>query len=172
MPEHAFLNDAGTAPLQILTFTLNRIGARPALFGVELSQIREVARAPLITPIPGAAPHVRGIVSLRDELMRVVDLSSAMLGQAHPDGESYLIVTDTHGRQQAFLVSGIAAILRIKPSEIRQLDERSTAGSGLIAGVVMAEKLVTLLDLEALHLEEDPSATLARIEALQEQAAL
>ena len=157
MSEHTVSDESNTQPLQMLTFTLGGLQTRRATFGVDVALIREVAKAPHITPIAGSAPHISGMVSLRGDLMRVVDLSSAIQDRPHRDKDGFLIVTDIHDSQQAFLVSGIESILRVNRHEIRQIEKFSTLASGLIAGVVMTaeEKLITLLHLEALQLEQD-----------------
>lgn len=157
MSELIVSDESNTQALQMLTFTLGGLHTRRATFGVDVALIREVAKAPHITPLAGSAPHITGMVSLRGDLMRVVDLSSAIQDRPHREEDGFLIVTDKGGTQQAFLVSGIEAILRIQRAEIRQLEKFTSLASGLIAGVVMTaeEKLITLLNLEALQLEQD-----------------
>lgn len=45
-----------------------------ALFGIEVDRVQEVTRAHELTPVPGAAPSVSGLMNLRGQVVTVVDL--------------------------------------------------------------------------------------------------
>ena len=67
---------AGTNKLEVLAFTLGkdtRTG-RTETFGINVFKVREVMRTPGITRAPDMPRSVVGMVSLRGELVPVVDV--------------------------------------------------------------------------------------------------
>ena len=69
---------AGTNKLEILLFTLgmdHRTNRRET-FGINVFKVREVMRTPEITHAPEMPASVEGMVSLRGQLVPVIDLSN------------------------------------------------------------------------------------------------
>src|SRR5665647_597584 len=55
--------------MQMLTFSLDNV-----LYGVNVSQVREVKNFEGVTPVPYAPVYVRGVTNLRGEVIPVIDL--------------------------------------------------------------------------------------------------
>ena len=55
--------------MQMLTFSLDDV-----LYGVNVSQVREVKNFEGVTPVPYAPEYVRGVTNLRGEVIPVIDL--------------------------------------------------------------------------------------------------
>ncbi|ATE60633.1 chemotaxis protein [Thauera sinica] len=142
---------AGTNKLEILLFTLGvdeRTGRRET-FGINVFKVREVMRTPAITAAPEMPSAVQGMVSLRGELVPVVDLASYVgIGGGARD---IMIVTEYNGHTQGFLVENVDTILRLDWSQMRVPPGMLVAKmGGLVTAVteLADNRLVMMLDVE------------------------
>ncbi len=155
---------AGTNKLELLLFTLgtdSRTG-RKETFGINVFKVREVMRTPQITAAPEMPDAVKGMVSLRGNLVPVVDLGQ----YAHVDsGEprEIMIVTEYNGHTQGFLVEAVDTILRLDWAQMKVPPEMLTARmGGLVTAITELPdgRLVMLLDVERVlsetsHFDDD-----------------
>ncbi|MEC5388349.1 chemotaxis protein [Uliginosibacterium sp. H3] len=164
---------AGTNKLEILLFTLGvdtRTGRRES-FGINVFKVREVMKTPPITAAPDMQKGVEGMVSLRGQLVPVVDLSRYC--GIDPDGKrEIMIVTEYNGHTQGFLVEGVDTILRLDWSQMRVPPDMMTSRlGGLVTAVTELEqdKLIMMLDVERVLSETtqyDEESTFKDIESI------
>ncbi len=148
---------AGANKLEILLFTLGTDLAtgRKETFGINVFKVREVMRIPEITRAPEMPPSVEGMISLRGNLVPVVDLAK-YIGIQTDTEPSIMIVTEYNGNTQGFLVGEVDTILRLDWSEMRVPPAMLTAQMG---GLVVAvtelkdKRLVMMLDVEKILAE-------------------
>lgn len=152
---------AGTNKLEILLFTLgndNRSGRRET-YGINVFKVREVMRVPEITRAPEMPNAVEGMVSLRGQLVPVVDL--VKYTGVHTDAKpEVMIVTEYNGRTQGFLVEAVDTILRLDWSSIRVPPDMFTSHmGGLVTAVTELPdgRLVMLMDVEKILAETTTS---------------
>jgi len=143
---------AGTNKLEILLFTLGedqRTGRRET-FGINVFKVREVMRTPPITAAPEMQESVEGMVSLRGQLVPVVDL--AKYTGVNKDGKrDIMIVTEYNGHTQGFLVEAVDTILRLDWEQMRVPPEMLTSRmGGLVTSVTELNdnRLIMMLDVE------------------------
>jgi two-component system chemotaxis response regulator CheV len=143
---------AGTNKLEILLFTLGedqRTGRRET-FGINVFKVREVMRTPPITAAPEMQEAVEGMVSLRGQLVPVVDL--AKYTGVNKDGKrDIMIVTEYNGHTQGFLVEAVDTILRLDWEQMRVPPEMLTSRlGGLVTSVteLADNRLIMMLDVE------------------------
>lgn len=143
---------AGTNKLEILLFSLGtdaRTGRKES-FGINVFKVREVMRTPPITAAPDMQPGVEGMVSLRGQLVPVVDL--AKYCEIDPGGKrEIMIVTEYNGHTQGFLVEGVDTILRLDWAQMRVPPEMmTTTMGGLVTAVTELDddRLIMMLDVE------------------------
>jgi len=143
---------AGTNKLELLLFSLgtdSRTG-RKETFGINVFKVREVMRTPPVTAAPEMPDAVQGMVSLRGNLVPVIDLGK----YAHVDSEQprdIMIVTEYNGHTQGFLVDAVDTILRLDWAQMKVPPEMLTVRmGGLVTAVTeLADgRLVMLLDVE------------------------
>ena len=144
--------EAPTVPLareEYLTFLL---GAEE--YAVAIERVREVIRAPPITEVPRAPGHVLGVVTVRGEVVAVVDprrrlgLPCASLGE----GEGKVVIVDAGEGSCGLLVDRVASVVRLRPGSIEPCPQ-GIAGqrSEFLAGIGRdGDRLFTLIDLAAL----------------------
>lgn len=148
---------AGTNKLEILLFTLGtdaRSGRRET-YGINVFKVREVMRVPDITRPPELPPAVEGMVSLRGQLVPVVDLVKYTGIQTDSKPE-VMVVTEYNGRTQGFLVEAVDTILRLDWSAVRVPPEMfSSHLGGLVTAVTELPdgRLVMLMDVEKILAE-------------------
>src|SRR5687768_1651983 len=111
---------AGTNKLEILMFYLglDSVSGRREVFGINVFKVREVMRTPEITRAPDMPAAVRGMVSLRGELVPVMDLAKYVSAPVETKRE-IMIVTEYNGQTQGLLVEAVDTILRIDWSAMR-----------------------------------------------------
>jgi purine-binding chemotaxis protein CheW len=149
-------------------FATFRVAER--LLGMDLLTVREILRPLDITPVPRAAPHIRGLLNLRGQVVTIIDLSVCLglepvtmtdrshivilktqqeLGAAHRNGlEGYKGPTDLVG----LLVDAIEDVaeadesaLEPPPANLNEAEER------LLSGVHRTDHgLLVLLNLQDL----------------------
>ncbi len=143
---------AGTNKLEILLFTLgvdHRTGRRES-FGINVFKVREVMKTPPITAAPDMPGGIEGMVSLRGQLVPVVDLSR-YCGIDPAGRHEIMIVTEYNGHTQGFLVEAVDTILRLDWSQMRVPPEMLTNRmGGLVTAVTELQEgnLVMMLDVE------------------------
>ena len=128
---------------QFVTFFL-----RDDEVGIPILQCREIIRAPVITRVPEAPEHVRGVVNLRGRILPAVDTRMCLGYEAAPPTvKSRLIVVEVAGRSFALLVDRVARILKLAVSEIAAPPE--SAKSFATLGVAQAgDAMIYLTDVE------------------------
>lgn len=143
---------AGTNKLEILLFSLgkdDRTG-RTEIFGINVFKVREVIRPPEITAAPDMPDAVEGMVSLRGNLVPVVDLAK-FTGIRRQTDPKIMIVTEYNGHTQGFLVESVDTILRLNWSQMKVPPEMlNTQMGGLVTAVteLPGNRLVMVMDVE------------------------
>ncbi|MFO0584532.1 MAG: chemotaxis protein CheW [Anaeromyxobacter sp.] len=123
-------------------------------YAVAIERVREVLRCPPLTEVPRAPNHVRGVVSVRGEVVAVVE-PRRRLGL--PDAErapetSRLLVVDVGDGPVGLLVDAVSSVVRLKPGSIEPCPQGiGGASQEFLAGIGReADRLFTVLDLGAL----------------------
>ncbi len=148
---------AGTNKLEVLAFTLgcdSRTG-RTETFGINVFKVREVMRTPQITRAPDMPRCVVGMVSLRGELVPVVDIVE-YAGIPATGGGEVMIVTEYNGHTQGFLVAAVENILRLEWTAMKVPPQMLSEHLGNLVTAVSELKdgrLVMMIDVERILAE-------------------
>ena len=91
-----------------------------APYAVPVENVREIVRVRPITPIPRTASAVRGVISLRGEIIQVIDLRLRLrLDPAAPARSNRIVVVQVDdGRVAGVLVDEVREVLRVAESAI------------------------------------------------------
>jgi purine-binding chemotaxis protein CheW len=115
--------------IQLIHFDLG-----PERYGIPLDNVAKIERVPDVVGVPRTPPFVKGIASLRGEIVCVVDLR-ALLGlppsDAAPRG---LVVVQSATRKVALLSDTLPDFLRVFGSAIQPAP--AGPGSEVLAGVL------------------------------------
>jgi purine-binding chemotaxis protein CheW len=113
-----------------------------------VESVREIVRIRPITPIPRTSSHVRGVISLRGEIIQVVDLRLRLgLPAAEITRSSRIVVIHADDERVAgILVDAVNEVLRVTEDAILP----SAAGdTGTVDSLcARGDQFVSLIDLE------------------------
>jgi purine-binding chemotaxis protein CheW len=123
-------------------------------YAVAIERVREVVRAPPITEVPRAPAHILGVVTVRGEVVAVIDPRRRIgLPAAHPaEGEGRIVIVDAGEGPCGLHVDRVASVVRLRPGSIEPCPQ-GVAGqrAEYLAGIGRdGDRLFTVLDLPAL----------------------
>jgi two-component system chemotaxis response regulator CheV len=143
---------AGTNRLEVLLFSLGTDvqTGREETFGVNVFKVREVMLVPEITHAPDMPPAVEGMVSLRGNMIPVINLPHFCSVQSDNKPE-ILIVTEYNKHVQGFLVHSVDTIERLAWEDVKVPPEMmAQQHGGLVTAVTELKdgRLVMIMDVE------------------------
>lgn len=137
---------APTAIDEFLTFVLDK-----EEFAVPIGRVREVLKAPAITEVPRAPAHVVGVVTVRGEVVAILDARSR-LGLAPGTGGLRIVIVDTGQGALGLLVDQVESVVRLPRGSIEPCPQGiSAAASDCVTGIGRwRDRLFMVVDVEAL----------------------
>ena len=129
---------------QLLTF---EVDSTP--YAVPVERVREIVRIRPITPVPRMPKEVRGVISLRGEIVEVIDLRLRLdLPPTDPVRSTRIIVVHTeNGKVAGILVDAVREVSRVSEASIRPPTNSADTGS-VEALCVRGDEFVSLMDLD------------------------
>src|SRR5512147_2910653 len=89
------------------------------LYGVELTQIREILSPPPLTLVPRAPKYVLGVCSVRGQLVTVVELKQLLsLAEGGATRRARILLTECGGEIVGFFVDEVRQVIRLSEAEI------------------------------------------------------
>jgi len=154
------LLDVGTNEVEIMELLVGS-----GRYGVNVAKIREIV--PLeghrITPLPKAPANLRGVLTLRQRTVPIVDLALT-LGRPGADGQSddaIAIVCEMNGHEVGFLAAGVKEIHRLSWASLQPLGYLERFEPPLTGTVLAGETPLMVLDLENIVGELIPETRLS-----------
>jgi purine-binding chemotaxis protein CheW len=148
--------DANPADIRMLAsdaLELACFGVNGQLYALDVRQVREVARCPVLVALPQAPPLIEGVVELRGRVVPVVDLGRALRGVPVADAESRVALVEAEGLVFGLRVGREADVVRVEPSALEETPAlASRAGYELVRAVVRRADGPPLLWLSLEHL--------------------
>ena len=138
-------NLVGENRLEILMFRLN--GRQ--VFGINVFKVQEVLSCPRLASIPQAHSATRGLATIRNKTIPVIDLATA-IGQRPLEAvaENLIIITEYNGTIQAFLVKGVERIVNMNWQEIKAPPKGLGSNNYVTAITEVDSTLVEIIDVE------------------------
>ncbi len=164
----SILLESGTNELEIVEFTIgtNR-------FGINVIKVREIIPAMPVTKVPFSHPHVEGVISLRNEVIPVVNLAKSLrLPVQYDEKDEKFIITEFNNLKVAFHVEKIVRIHRISWERIEQPNELAKNLESLITGIIqLDDDMILLPDFEKIIFNINPNTGISeeRIKQLDER---
>jgi chemotaxis signal transduction protein len=138
-----------------LGFLCFHLGDR--LYGVDLNLICEIVNPPALTKVPRVDPFILGVISIRGQVVTLVDLRQLLdLEPTSWPRTARIIVVEIGGEHIGLLVDKVTQVRRIKISELEKnpsLCEEHRADHVLFISRPTAEELLVIIDLDTV-LEE------------------
>jgi purine-binding chemotaxis protein CheW len=143
-PDSAAAQPDGTL-LQLLLLELGS-----GLYAVESVSVREIVVGLAMTRLPGAPPHIRGLMNLRGQLVTVLDMVHRMTGSPARNAEGSTVVVQSGERLLGLVVDDVRDVQMVVVATDETLPVEH-AGQGLIRGLGRLEDaVVILLDVDEL----------------------
>jgi purine-binding chemotaxis protein CheW len=120
------------------------------MYGLPLEHLRDVSRLKRLRRIPGAPPHVAGLMNVRGEIVCALDTRAILSLPAAPaTAGGYLIALRGFPDPLGLVVDGITDVYAIDPAVVAPpLDTWPSARARLSIGTTeVADGVMTLLDL-------------------------
>jgi purine-binding chemotaxis protein CheW len=139
------------AGLELACFVVGEV-----TLAIDVQQVREVARCPVVTPLPKAPGLIEGVIDLRGRVIPVVDLGRALLGK--PIGDDPLArvaVLEAEGLVFGLRVGAIADVLSLEAAALEEPPALATqSGYDVVRAVVRRDGESPVLVLSVEHLLE------------------
>lgn len=128
-------------------------------YGVDVLAVREIIRLPAITKMPNTPDYLEGIINLRGTVVPIISLRRCFgLMDNEAGRSSRILVMETTGGLNGFVVDAVAEVIRIYSSEIQPPPAitHGSAAQDCIVGIVNhAERLLVTLDLNRLFSDDE-----------------
>ncbi len=138
-------------------FVIFRLGAEE--FGMDVMNIKEIARITKITRVPHTPGFIEGIINLRGSLFTVINLRKKFgFVPKAIDANSRIIIAELEDKPVGMLVDEATEVLRIPVSDIEATPEMVTTeiSKEYLWGVGKVEnRLIILLDLKQVLAKTD-----------------
>lgn len=122
-------------------------------YGIEIGNVREIVKPPTITEVPRAAPHILGVVTVRGEVIAVIDPRQRLkLPPGAPTNLARVIVCDVGEGSCGLLVDMVSEVIRLPPSAIEPRPQSMNAvDTEYMAGIGRdGDRMIILLDADLL----------------------
>lgn len=118
--------------------------------GLFLGEVNEIIEPVTAIKVPMTHPFFRGFISLRGEVIPLIDLPKVMHAEENPydkEDEKYVIVS-TGGKKAALLVHAIGGTHTVRLSELSATSEEASAYGLFLKQAAFNDGTVPLLNLE------------------------
>lgn len=143
---------AGTNHLEVLLFSLgtNDETGRNEMFGINVFKVREVLNLPDITSAPEMPEGIEGFVSLRGDMVPIINLQKFCKLNAK-EKPRILMITEYNTHVQGFLVSAVDTIQRLSWQQVKEpppLISKRLGGLVTAVAELSDKRLVMIMDVE------------------------
>ncbi|HEX4355830.1 MAG TPA: chemotaxis protein CheW [Polyangiales bacterium] len=114
--------------------------------GIEIGRIQEILRPQPVTPVPLAPSSIRGLMSLRGQIVPVIDLAERLGVQLVNDGaEAFNVLIRTPDGPVSLLVDQIGDVVEVSPESFEPApDTMQSSMRSLILGAYKLERRLLL----------------------------
>ncbi|MCX8156380.1 MAG: chemotaxis protein CheW [Verrucomicrobiae bacterium] len=126
------------------TFTVDRY-----LFGAPVTRVQEVVRNQAMTPVPLAAPEIRGLLNLRGQIVTAIDLRRRLgLPERQADAAPVHVLLSDGDGAVSLMVDQVEDVQEVSPDILEEPPETVDAAiRALLRGVARRDdRLLLLLD--------------------------
>lgn len=149
LPQQKILLESDTNELEIVEFVIDSTEidgtTKPCYFGVNVAKVREILRKPELSKVFQAHPAIAGVMQLRDKVLTVIDLGTALDTAAL--NADRIIVLEFNRMTIGVLVNSVTRIYRLSWEQIDP--PAGTMTSSYVTGMVkMEDRIILILDFE------------------------
>ncbi|MDO8347202.1 MAG: chemotaxis protein [Rugosibacter sp.] len=157
----------GSNRMEILLFSLGT----HEVFGINVFKVREVSQTPEITKTPNMPKGVKGLISLRGNVVPVLSLTAAMgLDDGASSWGGSMMVTEYNKRNLGFLVHSVDRIIRVDWEKVRAVESPASGSPTSITAITELPdgRLVSILDVEQIMANTFGEAVVGHIDPISD----
>ncbi len=110
-------------------------------YGVPLASVREILVPPPMTEVPRAADHFLGVISVRGEIISVIDLAKLLnLEVVSNEPHGRVLLVDNGQEFIGVAVDRVLQVYRLEPNQIEYASAMSADLSDYVVGVGRIQK--------------------------------
>jgi purine-binding chemotaxis protein CheW len=139
----AAVSHAGAPQRELL-----RLEVADEVYAVPVERVREIVGLPIVTRVPRAPRALHGVISLRGEILEVVDLRRRLGLEACAPGRRsrVLVLHGADGSAGGLLVDSVRHVMRVSDESMRA---PASGASPLVAALCRhGQRFVSILDLD------------------------
>ena len=146
--------------MQMLTFSVDDV-----LYGVDVSQVREVKNFEGVTPVPYAPNYVKGVTNLRGEVIPVIDLRKRFGLPDKKDDASNIMIIVQDKHPVGVTVDSVMEVLTLPKKDIEDnRDSLIVDKSEAVLGIAKHDKdLIILIRLPSCSIQRGPERRQKRL---------
>ena len=125
-------------------------------YGIDVKNVVEIMRIPMITPIPDVYHFIKGVINLRGKIVPVIDFRCRLeLSSIEYDDRTCIIVVQFQDINVGIIVDRVSDVLTVPIKIIEpKPNVNTTRGSRFITGIIKVnENIKSLLDIEKILLD-------------------
>ena len=136
---------------QYLTFSL---GSEE--YGIDILKVQEIKGYTTTTRIPNSPPDVIGVLNLRGTIVPIVDLRQKFgLDSIEYNQFTAVVVMVVQNRVMGMIVDSVSEVMNIPAGSVQPPPDFGSLSSSMLLGIAkMGEKLITLLAIDAVLVQE------------------
>ncbi|WP_258102979.1 chemotaxis protein CheW [Marinoscillum sp. MHG1-6] len=121
------------------------------LYGTPISAVKEVVRAPQISPIPQTEDYILGVTNVRGNIVAVLDAEMRITKSEIDNSKQFLVVLSDENIKLGMLIGSVPFTININKSSINQstsVIHNLTEEDKFVTGLIKHEdKMIFLIDL-------------------------
>lgn len=140
-------------------------------YGTNIQQVKEILKVPEITSMPRTPEFISGIISLRGQIIPVINLNNRFdLVKDSDETPQHVIIVDLEDNPIGMIVDEVVDVSRVSEGEIESTPSliETNIDDDYVAGIARIEKrLIILLDLSKVLTPEE-STKIKELEIVDE----
>ncbi|WP_088032031.1 chemotaxis protein CheW [Evansella clarkii] len=120
-------------------------------YGVNIQQVRSIEKLQNVTPVPGTADFIKGVINLRGDITPIIDLKDRLqIGKTEYTDHTRVLIINIESIQMGLIVDNATDVLDIEESIIDAPPEViGGVTEEYLSGVAkIDDRLLILLDIE------------------------
>lgn len=119
-------------------------------YGFSLEYVLEIINVPSLTPVPGVAHYIKGIINLRGKIIPIIDVRLKLgLPEREHDDKTCIIVLNIHDMQAGVIVDSVSEVVNAENSQLSVPADFGEASSRYLSSILEIDnKIVLNIDCE------------------------
>ncbi|MBN1533617.1 MAG: purine-binding chemotaxis protein CheW [Spirochaetes bacterium] len=128
------------------------------LYGIDVMRVETVSGMVEMRPVPNALPYMKGVITLRDLIIPVVDMRIKLkLDEASYSKNTVIVIVPVRGKTIGFLVDAVLDVTTLNREEIQDPPHfAADISSDCIDGIAkLGEKTVIIMNVDRIIPEDE-----------------